>query len=83
MHDGRYRSLEEVLKHYTESIPVFVDSESEAVQTLDPLLANPQITGISLTAEEQKDIIAFLNALTDEIFLKNIALADPGIGNAF
>lgn len=83
MHDGRYRSLEEVLKHYTESIPVFVDSESEAVQTLDPLLANPQIPGISLTAEEQKDIIAFLNALTDEIFLKNIALADPGIGNAF
>lgn len=82
MHDGRYHSLEEVLSHYSDSVRLFVKSGSEAVETLDPLLANPENPGIPLTRNEQQAIIAFLHTLTDEIFLKDPKFADPGIGNA-
>lgn len=83
MHDGRYHTLTEVLQHYNDSIGVFLRSGSEAIQTLDPLLNKPERAGIALTNEEQRDIIAFLHTLTDEIFLRDPKLADPGIGNAF
>lgn len=82
MHDGRYHSLKEVLGHYNDSIGVFMKSGSEATKTLDPLLANPDRPGIPLSDSEQEAIIAFLHTLTDEVFLKNPNLADPGIGNA-
>ncbi len=82
MHDGRYHSLEEVLAHYSDSVGLFIKSGSEAVETLDPLLARPEKPGISLTKSEQQAIIAFLHTLTDDIFLKDPKLADPGIGNA-
>ncbi len=82
MHDGRYHSLEEVLSHYSDSVRLFIKSGSEAVETLDPLLADPERPGIPLTKSEQQAIIAFLRTLTDDIFLKDPKLADPGIGNA-
>ncbi|XOV67628.1 MAG: cytochrome-c peroxidase [Fluviicola sp.] len=53
MHDGRIQSLEAVLDHYASGI---VSSP-----TLDPSLSN----GISLTAIEKAQIIAFLKTLTD------------------
>lgn len=82
MHDGRYHSLEEVLRHYNDSVALLKKMESDAAQTLDPLLDSPGRPGIPLTASEQEAIIAFLHTLTDEIFLKDSKLADPGIGNA-
>jgi cytochrome c peroxidase len=82
MHDGRYRTLQEVLGHYNDSVAIFLKSGSDATATLDPVLANPERPGISLSKAEQESIIAFLHTLTDEVFLKNPKLADPGIGNA-
>ncbi len=82
MHDGRYHSLEEVLRHYNDSVALLKKMESDAAQTLDPLLDSPGRPGIPLTTSEQEAIIAFLHTLTDEIFLKDSKLADPGIGNA-
>lgn len=83
MHDGRYHTLEEVLDHYSRNIAHFYHSGSEAVETLDPLLANPANPGIPMTQDEKKAIIAFLHTLTDEIFNSNPQLKDPGVGNAF
>ncbi|WP_345027110.1 cytochrome-c peroxidase [Ravibacter arvi] len=82
MHDGRYHSLEEVLQHYNDSVGLLANSGLDAAKTLDPLLADTKRPGIPLSNEEQKAIIAFLHTLTDEVFLKNPKLADPGIGNA-
>lgn len=66
MHDGRFRSLEDVLDHYTNGIQ---DSP-----TLDPSL---KITlKIDLNAEEKQAIIAFLKTLTDEEFLSNPILSE-------
>lgn len=64
MHDGRFRTLEEVLQHYAEGV---VSSE-----TLDPQLEQ----GIALSGEEQQQIIAYLRSLSDLNFLSNPELSE-------
>jgi len=59
MHDGSVASLEEVLQHYATGIKIS--------PTLDPILEK----GISLSPNEQRQIITFLKTLTDEEFLHN------------
>jgi cytochrome c peroxidase len=59
MHDGRFTSLEEVLRFYSEGVH----------PTADPPLSNGQRAGPRLTEQEQRDIIAFLEALTDRAVL--------------
>jgi len=76
MHDGRYHSLEEVLDHYTDSV--------QKLPTLDPLLvqANGK-PGIPISPTEKQALIAFLRTLSDDQFIRDATLADPGVGTAF
>jgi cytochrome c peroxidase len=57
MHDGRFKRLSEVLKHYTSGI--------EKSATLSPKLQQP----IVLTSNEKVDFTAFLLTLSDKKFL--------------
>ena len=57
MHDGSFSSLEEVINHYSSGGKGHV-SQSEFIK------------GFSITAEEKKALIAFLNTLTDTRFLE-------------
>jgi len=66
MHDGRFRTLREVLGHYASGITHSA--------TLDAGLRS----GIALTSNERTDIIAFLLTLTDKEFLFNPEHAFPG-----
>lgn len=59
MHDGRFKRLSEVLKHYTAGI--------EHNATLSAQLNKP----IVFTSAEKVDLIAFLLTLTDKNFLFN------------
>jgi len=59
MHDGRFKTLDQVLDHYTSGI--FVSP------TLDPLLQN----GISLSTQERADMLSFLNTLNDEVLVRD------------
>mgnify|MGYP003546503674 CR=1 FL=1 len=69
MHDGRYKTLDEVLEHYTNNV--------QNLATLDDLLKKENgKTGIALTKQESVALKAFLESLSDEQF------KDPGIGNA-
>ena len=61
MHDGRFQRLREVLRHYTTGI--------RPGPTLAPELRLPLV----LTANEQKDVLAFLLTLTDREFVNNPA----------
>lgn len=61
MHDGRYGNLESVLNHYSSGI---VNSP-----TLDPLLKQNGVLGISLSKSEKTQIIAFFKTLTDNQYL--------------
>lgn len=59
MHDGRFSSLNDVLDHYATGI--------HPSATLDPLLQS----GIPLNATERANLLAFLNTLNDESFVKD------------
>ena len=69
MHDGRFKTLDEVLDHYSHSVK---DSE-----TLDPLLKQEGKIGISMTEEEKIKIIGFINTLTDIDFTKDKRFSNP------
>lgn len=65
MHDGRFKTLQEVLKHYTLGI--------QTSSTLDASLRTP----IALTSNQKVDLIAFLLTLSDKEFLFNPAHQYP------
>lgn len=70
MHDGRLKTLEEVIDHYNTGV--------KNSATVDFLLQyNLQPGGLQLTAQDKTDLIAFLKTLTDEEFLTNPAFAKP------
>ncbi|MBL4709116.1 MAG: cytochrome-c peroxidase [Flavobacteriales bacterium] len=70
MHDGRFKTLEEVVDHY--------DSGMKNSSTIDPALVYPLSNGgLQLTAEDKRDLIAFLKTLTDEVLLTDPQYSDP------
>jgi cytochrome c peroxidase len=58
MHDGRFATLEEVLDHYASGIRVNA--------SLSPQLAE----GIRLSQEERQALLAFLQTLQDDQFVR-------------
>lgn len=60
MHDGRFRTLEEVVEHYATGV-----SRSP---TLDPNLAKHPDGGVPLSAADKRALVAFLMTLTDSQF---------------
>ena len=70
MHDGRFRTLAQVLAHYAGGV--------QPSPTLDPALRQPNgQLGLTLTTQQQQDIIAFLGTLTDRTFTTDPRLAEP------
>ncbi len=67
MHDGRFRNLTQVMDHYA-SPERFSGSVSK------------EMYGIGkLTAQDKKDIIAFLRTLTDKSFIYDRRFVDPSV----
>jgi len=64
MHDGRFMSLDEVINHYSEGV--------KENGYLDSRLSK----GIVLNDQEQSDLIAFLQTLTDYEFISNPDFAE-------
>ena len=60
MHDGRFKTLEEVVEHYSGGV--------QHSDTLDPNLAKHPDTGIRLSDADKRALVAFLKTLTDEKF---------------
>jgi len=65
MHDGSIASLEDAVEHYRTG--VFVSA------TTDPLVAG----GIVMTEADKKDLVSFLNTITDSTFVTNKLFAEP------
>jgi cytochrome c peroxidase len=63
MHNGKLKTLEDVLEFYSEGVN---DSP-----TLDPLLKQSGKPGIQLSTEEKKALVQFLLTLTDERYLSD------------
>jgi cytochrome c peroxidase len=68
MHDGRFKSLEEVVDHYDHGV-----HESE---TLDASIAKHG-GSIQLSQDDKKALVAFLRTLTDEKFIAKARALDP------
>jgi cytochrome c peroxidase len=69
MHDGRFKTLEEVIDFYSEGI---IGSPY-----VHPLMHHAYDGGIQLTSSEKSDLIAFIKTLRDETFLTNPAFSPP------
>lgn len=69
MHDGRFRSLEEVLDFYSSGIHQKSPNVDEHIVPLGK--------GLFLTTAQKADLVAFLHTLTDSSFIRNPAYADP------
>lgn len=68
MHDGRFLTLAAVMDHYSQGI--------QNSATLDPLLKPNGIPGLPLSDTEKAQLIAFLQTLTDDTFIRNPILAE-------
>jgi cytochrome c peroxidase len=69
MHDGRFKTLEEVVNHYNAGI--------QESTTVDPAILNTKSTGLFLTEQDKEDLINFLKTLTDTTFLTNEEYKTP------
>lgn len=70
MHDGRFKTLEEVIDHYNTGA-----KNSSTVEFL--LQYNLQPGGLTLNAQDKADLIAFLKTLTDSGFLTDASFQSP------
>ncbi len=73
MHDGRFATLEEVLEHYSHEVV----SHPNLDQRLKGQDGKPNV--LNITEEEKKDMIAFLNTLTDQTMSTDPRYSDPFI----
>lgn len=70
MHDGRFKSIDQVLEHYRSGI--------KQTQVTDKLLIDPDGNpGIPMSNQEMNDIKSFLGTLTDETFLNDTNFSNP------
>lgn len=73
MHDSRFRTLAEVVDHYSDHV-----QRSATLSTFMRGVSN-EVGGktLKLSAGEKRQIIAFLNMLTDSTFIHDPRFADP------
>lgn len=70
MHDGRFRSLDEVIDFYSSGLVY--------TPFISPLMHHISYGGVQLTPSEKSDLKAFLLTLTDSSFVSNPGFSDPG-----
>lgn len=68
MHDSRFNTLEEVIDHYNSNV--------KKSSTTTEILQN-NFSGLNLTAQDKKDLIAFLKTLSDPTYLNNPEYKSP------
>jgi len=73
MHDGRFKTLSEVIDHYSDHV-----LESASLSTVFRGESN-EVGGktLKLTPNEKLNLVAFLNMLTDETFITDPRFSDP------
>lgn len=60
MHDGRFKTLEDVVEHYASGV--------KSSASLDPNLAKHPPGGVPLSDADKKALVAFMKTLTDDEF---------------
>jgi cytochrome c peroxidase len=76
MHDGSIATLSEVLDHYAAGGRVLHGGPDAGDGSTNPR-KSPFVSGFVLSAEEKRDLLAFLGSLTDQGFLVDPRFGDP------
>lgn len=76
MHDGSLESLRDVLAHYEAGGRTLHSGEHKGVGAASPL-SSSFVNGFTLTPRERHDLIAFLESLTDPVFITDPAFSNP------
>lgn len=76
MHDGSIATLEEVLDHYAVGGRTIASGPFAGVGHDNPNKAR-NVDGFTMTAQDKRDVIAFLETLTDTAFLRDRRFSDP------
>ena len=76
MHDGSMKTLGEVVDHYSVGGRTIRHGVNAGNGAKNPN-RDPLIVAARLTPREKRDLIAFLESLTDETFLANPRFANP------
>ncbi len=69
MHDGRFETIAEVVKHYSSGL--------KNSPTIDPQMKKISSGGIQLTPVQQQQLVKFLECLTDSSFITNPDFQKP------
>ncbi len=69
MHDGRFKTLEEVIEHYNSGVKLS--------PSLNPAIQDTEEKGLFLTEQDKQDLVAFLKTLTDETMMTNSDYSSP------
>jgi cytochrome c peroxidase len=71
MHDGRFKTLEEVVEFYNSGVRVNSPN-------IDPLMTKPaKKYGLGLTTTQKANLVKFLKTLTDTSFINNPDFQSP------
>jgi cytochrome c peroxidase len=76
MHDGSIDTLDEVIDHYAAGGRSIDSGPNRGVGADNPF-KDPAVSGFEITAAERRDLLAFLNALTDSALLTAPRLSNP------
>ena len=68
MHDGRFKTLEEVIDHY---------NLVKTSNSLDPSFLQQLPNGLLLTSEDKQALVSFLKTLTDQTLISNPEYSNP------
>lgn len=71
MHDGRFKTLDEVIDFYSHGVKVS--------EYISPLMHHANESGIQLTPQEKLYLKSFLHSLTDDEFLTNPEHSAPNV----
>ncbi len=71
MHDGRFKTLDEVIDYYSHDVKMS--------DHINPLMHHASMGGVQLTPSEKHSLKAFLSSLTDENFLTNPDFGAPEV----
>ena len=76
MHDGSVATLREAIAHYRAGGRTITEGKWAGVGSENPYKSG-FIKGFEITESEINDLIAFLQSLTDEVFVTNPAYSNP------
>ena len=75
MHDGRFKTLEQVIEHYSDGMHPHANLGLAFNEEED--VGEKETSGFRLTRKQKSALVAFLKTLTDDEFISDPRFSDP------